>query len=134
MSKPVKGPADRLLTCPNCGISFLWSAEEQSHTNPATLESPTPDPLPPPNQAPQLCPGCRLLLPPAGYERGLVKWFNRRRQYGFITRKAGADLFVHASAIQGRRWLNPGELVEFLVGETAKGPAAMEVRGLTIDE
>ncbi len=67
----------------------------------------------------------------SGRETGVVKWFNNKKGYGFITRDNGAgDVFVHHSAIvqEGYRTLNEGESVEFIVEETDKGPSAADVR------
>ena len=33
--------------------------------------------------------------------RGMVKWFNNQKGYGFISTEAGKDVFVHHTAIQG---------------------------------
>ena len=62
-------------------------------------------------------------------ETGSVKWFNSQKGYGFITRDAGGDVFVHYSAIaeQGFRNLTEGERVEFTVEEGQKGPSAVDV-------
>ena len=61
---------------------------------------------------------------------GVVKWFNEKKGYGFITSDEGGDVFVHYSAIQGQggfRTLYEGDRVEFVVEQGQKGPAAGEV-------
>ena len=63
-------------------------------------------------------------------ERGVVKWFNASKGYGFIRRDAGEDVFVHFSAIQGDgyRSLEEGATVEFKVKQGPKGLQAEEVQ------
>jgi CspA family cold shock protein len=60
---------------------------------------------------------------------GTVKWFNNTKGYGFISQPAGADVFVHYSAIQekGYRTLREGEQVEFEVKMGPRGPQAENV-------
>jgi CspA family cold shock protein len=62
-------------------------------------------------------------------EKGIVKWFNGAKGYGFIQRSTGEDVFVHFSAIQsdGYRSLNEGESVEFELQQGPKGLNAIEV-------
>ncbi len=107
-------PRDQILYCDNCGISFLWSQEEQQQA-----ERTTP---------PRYCAGCRVLAPPEGFERGLVKWFNRRRRYGFIIRRDADEIFAHGSDVVGRQSMRPGDLVEFRVEEGDRGLMAKEIR------
>lgn len=62
-------------------------------------------------------------------ERGIVKWFNAAKGYGFIQRQSGEDVFVHHSTIQmtGYRVLQEGNEVEFEVKEGPKGLQAENV-------
>jgi cold shock protein len=62
-------------------------------------------------------------------EQGTVKWFNNEKGYGFISRDAGEDVFVHHSAIQGSGFksLTEGDKVEFSVSRGPKGLQAGEV-------
>jgi CspA family cold shock protein len=61
--------------------------------------------------------------------QGTVKWFNDAKGYGFISREAGPDVFVHFSSIQGTGFksLAEGDRVEFEIVEGQKGPQASEV-------
>ena len=61
--------------------------------------------------------------------RGVVKFFNTGRGFGFITPEGGGkDCFVHHSAIQGEDVsLDVGDLVEFDVVEEERGPRASNV-------
>ena len=62
-------------------------------------------------------------------ERGIVKWFNNAKGYGFIQRSSGEDVFVHFSAIEmnGYRSLDNGTEVEFEVKQGPKGLQAEHV-------
>ena len=61
--------------------------------------------------------------------KGKVKWFNENKGYGFIKREAGADVYVHFTAVRGEgfRTLEPGQEVVFEIIEGKKGPQAVNV-------
>jgi CspA family cold shock protein len=63
---------------------------------------------------------------------GIVKWFNSRKGYGFITTDKSEDIFVHFSSIlddeSGFRTLYEGDKVEFEIVEGQKGKQAKDVR------
>jgi cold shock protein len=63
-------------------------------------------------------------------EKGVVKWFNNAKGYGFIQRSTGEDVFVHFSAIEmnGYRSLDNGVEVEFEVKQGPKGLQAENVQ------
>lgn len=64
-------------------------------------------------------------------EKGTVKWFNESKGFGFISREAGEDVFVHYSGIEdngGYRTLDEGATVEFEVSQGPKGLQATSVR------
>lgn len=61
--------------------------------------------------------------------RGVVKWFNEQKGFGFITQENGEDVFVHYSSIQidGFKTLAEGQQVEFELVDGDKGPKATNV-------
>jgi CspA family cold shock protein len=61
-------------------------------------------------------------------EKGKVKWFNPDRNYGFIEREGGNDLFVHGSEVEGEKILKEGDEVSFEVEEGDRGPKAVKVK------
>ncbi len=115
MSNKPKKLQDTILYCGRCGISFFWSIEEQVHPAGQSL-------------APLLCPGCRVLLPPTGSERGLVKWYSPRKRYGFITRQNQPDIFFPAVSLRTPRPPRTGDLVEFTLSQNEQGAIADDVR------
>ncbi|MEM7532484.1 MAG: cold shock domain-containing protein [Chloroflexota bacterium] len=145
---------DQTLFCDHCGISFLWSQEEQ---NPPTLEQVVDSEESEESEEvdmadtqtlssfldisrkkntttvkkPAHCPGCRHLLPADERERGLVKWYNPQKQFGFITRANAPEIFAHRTQIRskgsGQRRMKPGVLVEFRPDENNKGPYAADI-------
>ena len=65
---------------------------------------------------------------------GQVKWFDAIKGWGFITKANGEDIFVHHSGVEGYGTLQEGQRVEFQIEQTPKGPAAVEVVPLPMDE
>jgi len=61
--------------------------------------------------------------------QGIVKWFNDRKGYGFISQEEGNDVFVHFSSIQstGYKTLSEGDRVEVEIEESDRGPEAKNV-------
>ncbi|WP_415505335.1 cold-shock protein, partial [Acetobacter sp.] len=57
--------------------------------------------------------------------RGIVKWYNATKGFGFITPESGGkDIFVHASALErsGVQTLNEGQSTNVKVVQGQKGP------------
>ncbi len=109
---------DQMILCERCGVTFLWTIEEQRNAAGR------------PKRPPQ-CMGCAYLLPAPERERGLVKWYSARKKYGFIMPRSGPELFAHRSRFKEVGRLRQGDLVEFSVAQSERGPEAVEVRLLS---
>ncbi|RKX69725.1 cold-shock protein [candidate division WOR-3 bacterium] len=61
---------------------------------------------------------------------GVVKWFDGRKGFGFITKEDGSgDVFVHYSDVlgDGYRTLREGDRVKFEIVNSPKGEKAVSV-------
>lgn len=61
---------------------------------------------------------------------GKVKWFDNKKGFGFIAQEAGQDVFVHHTSIKGTgfKTLQEGEVVNFEIVSSDKGPKALNVQ------
>ncbi|GAN55179.1 transcriptional regulator cold shock protein [Tanticharoenia sakaeratensis NBRC 103193] len=62
--------------------------------------------------------------------RGIVKWYNATKGFGFITPESGGkDIFIHASALErsGLMSLNEGQATNVKVVQGQKGPEAAAI-------
>ncbi|PNX45346.1 MAG: cold-shock protein [Thermoplasmata archaeon M11B2D] len=63
--------------------------------------------------------------------KGTVKFYDIRKGYGFIRGDDGHTIFVHRTAIPFFDiFLLPGEVVEYQIDQTMRGPKATNVKKL----
>ncbi|MGD9028720.1 MAG: cold shock domain-containing protein [Anaerolineae bacterium] len=118
---------DTWATCEQCGKQFIFTVEEQRRLDSLGFEV-----------EPTLCPECQAdrkpgrelgREPESGEQLGIVKWYEPRKRYGFITSRSGDDIFFHRNAIvKGEEGgFTEGVKVAFRITESDKGPEAADV-------
>ena len=121
---------DQTSRCKGCGTEFLFTATEQR-----LLVQ-----LGEGNEVPTQCPGCRALeqlvadcesreQADMGLETGRIKWFDRRKGFGFLVAEGGEQFFFHRSSLpRGRRAARSGQVVQFARKEGRRGLEAVHLR------
>ena len=62
--------------------------------------------------------------------KGIVKFFNRTRNYGFINGDDEKTYFVHGTGLKEGTTIDEGDKVSFTATEGDKGPKAEDVEKL----
>jgi len=65
---------------------------------------------------------------------GIIKWFDRKKGYGFLVTEDGTEAFLHYSNLdmEGYRAVEPGQTVQFEMRESDKGAQAFHVRTIQL--
>ncbi len=66
--------------------------------------------------------------------KGIVKWFDPKKGFGFVINEQGQDVFVHYTSINsdGFRCLRNGQIVEYEQLESDKGLQGRKVQILEV--
>jgi len=60
--------------------------------------------------------------------KGIVKWFNDRKGYGFIQGEDGKEIFVHRNDLMLEITLDENDQVEYEINKSDRGPKAINVK------
>jgi CspA family cold shock protein len=60
--------------------------------------------------------------------KGVVKFYNVKKRFGFISGEDGKDYFVHLTGVEKGNYLREQSKVEFEVEDSEKGPKAINVK------
>ena len=127
--KRADGSRDQTTRCTECGTEFLYTAGEQRARADAGEVG-----------LPALCPGCRVLerltqelheesQGDTPVESGTVKWYDRRKGFGFLAGDGGEQFFFHRSSLPRRkRTPRRGDVVHFTRKQGTRGLEATGIR------
>jgi CspA family cold shock protein len=108
------------------GVEGGARLKEQLHGRILDPDAPRPTRQQPAEASPAAANGASLAE--NTWIKGVVKWFNNDKGYGFISTESHVDVFVHWRDISSwDRSLTQGDEVEFMVTRTAKGFQAINV-------
>jgi CspA family cold shock protein len=65
------------------------------------------------------------------YMKGIVKWFNHIKGFGFITSDDGTEIFIHRSAVPTGIDINENDYVEYRILTSNQGPKATDIKKIT---
>lgn len=120
MEEPVKQPEEEYTEEP----MEEQPEEETSSSDDFGDEIPAEESTPAPTQEEAPAPAA----PPSGNRMGgTVKWFNRKKGYGFVQGEDGQDYFVHFTAVPKGVFLNENDRVTFDPAKGDKGNQAQNV-------
>ena len=113
---------DTLVTCKECGKSFVFTVDTQRRL--AGQGQPV--------AIPEMCEGCMQRVKYGSKLHGRIKWFSGEKGFGFIAQDGGGEIFVHRSGIPLADdgtfpTLEEGQEVLYEVLDTPKGAQAVKV-------
>ena len=144
---------DTWAICTKCGQQFVFRIEEQrrqaergeeitppalcpdcqskarAERRPKAPREPTPRPHAEPRHKARL-------QPDRGPHEGRVKWYDGEKGYGFIAQTNGEEIFFHRTGFAPGETprISPGTRVTFVIEESNRGPQAVDVARMDVDE
>ena len=111
--------SSQIAVCRRCGVGFLITPYYLDHVRRWGARV----------NVPQLCTRCFRRKGPLPKQRGTVKWFDRRKHYGFIDGERGEEIFVHQNELYEANGSRPreGQAALYHVRYATKGPEALNV-------